>query len=407
MSAGTTSSAADQSSPFVLRLNRADGEQEFSSLDMTLPKGLAAKLAGVPYCPDAAIAAGASRSGTTEQANPSCRAASQIGTVTVGAGPGSNPYYVDGKAHLSGPYKGAPLSFVFIVPATAGPFDLGNIVVRAAIFVDPETAQMTISSDPLPRILDGIPLRLRSLVAHIDRADFTRNPTSCEPMSVNAAVDGASGADASPSYPFQAGGCGGLGFKPKLALRLLGPTHRTAHPKLRATLTPRVGDANIARAAITLPATELLESSHIRSVCSRPRFDAGSCPRGSVYGRAEATSPLLDGPLRGPVYLRNNPAHRLPDLVASLDGQVHVDVAASLDSSRGRLRATFDTPDLPLGRLALTLSGGDRGLIVNTGGLCGAKPPRAGAGFTAHSGATHSASPLVRTDCAPRRSSSR
>ncbi len=280
-------------------------------------------------------------------------------------------------------------------------------MVRAAIFVDPVTAQMTVSSDPLPRILDGMPLRLRSILARLDRPGFTRNPTNCEPMAVNATVAGSNGASASPSNAFQVRGCAQLGFKPKLALRLLGPTRRSAHPRLRATLTPRPGDANIARAAITLPAAELLESSHIRSVCSRPRFAAGSCPRGSIYGRAEATSPLLDGPLRGPVYLRNNPAHRLPDLVASLDGQVHLDVAASLDSSRGRLRASFDTPDLPLGRLALTLFGGERGLIVNTGGLCGAKAPRARAGFTAHSGATHSASPLVRTDCAPRHSGSR
>jgi hypothetical protein len=405
--AGTESNRAGAPSPFAMSLTRNDGEQELSSLDMTTPPGFTAKLAGVPYCSEAAIASAAGKSGAAEQASSSCPAASQIGTVTAGAGPGPNPYQVNGKAYLAGPYKGAPLSFVFIAPAVAGPFDLGSVVVRAAIFVDPQTAQLTVSSDPLPRILDGMPLRLRSILARIDRPDFTRNPTSCEPMSINATVGSSNGATATPSISFQMAGCDKLGFKPKLALRLLGPTHRSAFPKLRATLTPRPGDANLAGAAITLPATELLASSHIRSVCSRSRFAAGSCPRGSVYGRAEATSPLLDGPLRGPVYLRNNPAHRLPDLVASLDGQVHLDIAAGLDSSRGRIRASFDTPDLPLRRLALTLSGGDRGLLVNTGGLCGAKPPRARAGFTAHSGATHSASPLVRTDCAPRHPGSR
>jgi hypothetical protein len=398
---------AGASSPFTLKLTRNDGEQELSSLDLTMPPGFTAKLAGLPYCPDAAIAAAADKGGAAEQALTSCSVASQIGTITADSGPGLSPYQVNGKAYLAGPYKGAPLSFVFVTPAVAGPFDLGNVVVRAAIFLDPQTAQMKVKTDRLPQILDGMPLRLRSIVARIDRPGFTRNPTNCEALAVNASVAGSNGAVASPSNAFQVGGCEKLGFKPRLALRLLGPTYRSAHPRLRATLAPRPGDANIARAAVTLPATELLESSHIRSVCSRPRFDAGSCPRGSVYGRAEATSPLLDEPLRGPVYLRNNPAHRLPDLVASLDGQVHVAVAASLDSSRGRIRATFDTPDLPLGRLALTLSGGDRGLIVNTGGLCGAKPPRARAGFTAQSGATHSASPLVRTDCAPRHPGSR
>ena len=407
MSVGTESNKAGAASPFVLKLTRNDGEQELGSLDLTTPKGFTAKLAGVPYCSDAAIASAAGKSGNAEQSSPSCPAASQIGTITAGAGPGANPYSVGGKAYLAGPYKGASLSFAFITPAVAGPFDLGNVVVRAAVFVDPETAQVTVKTDQLPQIIDGVPLRLRSITAKIDRSNFTLNPTNCEPMSVSATVTGADGATANPSSSFQVVACDELGFKPKLALRLLGPTHRGAFPKVRATLRPRSGDANIARAAVTLPAAELLESSHIRKVCSRPRFDAGSCPRGSVYGRAEATSPLLDEPLRGPVYLRNNPTHMLPDLVASLGGQIHVDVAAGLDSSHGRIRATFDTPDLPLRRLALTLSGGYHGLIVNTGGLCGAKPLRARAGFIAQSGRTHSASPLVRTDCAPRHSGSR
>ncbi|HEV7784567.1 MAG TPA: hypothetical protein VGQ28_04465, partial [Thermoanaerobaculia bacterium] len=149
--AGNESTKAGAGTPFVMKLTRADGEQELSSFDLTMPPGFSAKLAGVPYCSEAAIAAAASRSGAAEQASPSCPAASQIGTLAAGTGPGPNPYQVSGKAYLSGPYKGAPISFVFIVPATAGPFDLGNIVVRAAILVDPETAQMTVRSDPLPR----------------------------------------------------------------------------------------------------------------------------------------------------------------------------------------------------------------------------------------------------------------
>ncbi len=398
MSAGTTSSAAGQSSPFVLRLNRNDGEQEFSSFDLITPPGISAKLAGVPYCPEIAIAAAASRSGAAEQASPSCPAASQIGTLTAGSGPGPNPYQVSGKAFLAGPYKGAPLSFVFIAPATAGPFDLGNIVVRAAIFVDPVTAQMTVRSDPLPKILDGIPLRLRSLVARLDRPGFTRNPTSCEPMAVNAALAGSSGAGASPSNAFQVGGCKKLGFKPRLALRLLGPTRRSAHPKLRATLTPRPGDANIARATVTLPRTEFLENAHIRAICTRARYAAGICPPNSIYGYAKAWSPLLDRPLEGPVYLRASD-RTLPDLAASLDGQFHIDAVGHIDSVRGRIRTTLEAlPDVPIDKFVLTMAGGGKGLLVNNTELCKARP-RARALFEGHNGKVRSRHPLVRADC--------
>ena len=205
MSAGTESSAAGKSSPFVLHIARNDGEQELSSLEATLPKGLAAKFVGIPYCSEAALATAATRSGQAEQSNPSCPA-SRIGSVTVGAGPGTNPFYAQGNAYLAGPYKGAPMSVAVITPAVAGPFDLGTVVVRNALFVDPETAQGHVVSDPFPKILDGVPLKLRSIEVKLDRPDFTLNPTNCSPLGIEAKVTSTDGASASPSNAFQASG---------------------------------------------------------------------------------------------------------------------------------------------------------------------------------------------------------
>jgi hypothetical protein len=217
-------------------------------------------------------------------------------------------------------------------------------------------------------------------------------------MAVNATVAGSNGAGASPSTAFQARGCETLGFKPRLALRLLGPTRRSAFPKLRATLTPRAGDANIARAAITLPPTEFLENAHIQAICAPARYAARTCPPKSIYGHAKAWSPLLDRPLEGPVYLRASD-HTLPDLAASLDGQFHIDAVGRIDSVRGRIRGTLEAlPDVPISKFVLTMAGGRKGLLVNNTELCKARP-RAGALFEGHNGVVRTVQPLVRADC--------
>jgi hypothetical protein len=370
LSAGSANGTAGASTPFVLKIARNDGDQELTSVDVTLPKGLTAKLAGVPYCSEAAIASAKGRSGEAERANPSCPAASQVGSVIVGAGPGTQPYYTEGKTYLAGPYKGAPLSFAFITPAVAGPFDLGNVLVRAAVFVDPETAQVTVKTDPLPQILDGVPLKIRSLVTRIDRSSFTLNPTSCAAKSVDATLGGANGASAKPSSTFQVAGCNQLGFTPKLKLSLPGGTERSDYPALKAVLGQPGGQANIGRAVVTLPASEFLEQRHIRTICTRVQFAANQCPAGSVYGKARATTPLLDEPLEGPVYLRSS-SNKLPDLVASLHGQVDVVLVGRIDSYKARLRTTFDTvPDAPVSSFTLEMQGGKKGLLVNNRDIC-------------------------------------
>jgi hypothetical protein len=401
-SAGTLAPQAGAYSPFGLRLSRPDGFQQLSGIDTTLPKGLTGKLAGIPYCSEAQLAVAKSREapklGGLEQASPSCPPASEVGTVTVGAGAGITPLYVQGHAYLAGPYRAAPLSLAIVIPVVAGPFDLGAVVVRAALQVDPKTVQLSIDTDPLPTIRQGIPLNIRSIAIDLDRPGLIGNPTSCDPTAVQGEAISAVGQTAALRDGFQVGGCAALAFKPKLAVRLLGPTRRGAHPGLRATLQARDGDANLSRAAITLPGTELLDNRRLRSVCTRARYRAGACPARSIYGHAEVRSPLLSSPLAGPIYLRESKT-RLPDLVASLDGQIHLDLVGHIESSRARLRVAFEgLPDVPVRKLVLTTVGGERGLLVNTGGLC-AREHRASAGFKGHNGKLRHISPVVRTDC--------
>jgi hypothetical protein len=370
LKAGTTSPIAGAFSPFTLQVTRQDGEQNISRIEATLPEGVLAKLAGVPVCADAQAVTGA------------CPAASQVGTTMVGAGGGFSPLYVPeaGKAptavYLGGPYKGAPYSLVVKVPAQAGPFDLGTVTVRNALNVDPVTAQVTAKSDPLPQILEGIPLAYRDIRVEATRDDFTINPTSCEPMKVASTIFSAAGASASPSAPFQVADCEALGFQPKLALRVFGKTNRNAKPRFRAVLTTKAGEANIGRAQVNLPHSEFLEQAHIKTTCTRVQFNAGAghgahCPQGSIYGQAKASTPLLDKPLQGPVYLRAS-SHKLPDLVAALNGQIDVELASKVDSgSNAGLRSTFElVPDAPVSKFILELEGGKKGLLVNSENLC-------------------------------------
>lgn len=376
--AGTERPLAGAFSPFSLRLKRADGTQQLQRLDLELPKGLLGKLAGIPYCPDAALAAAAAESGRAEVAQPSCPTASEVGTVTVGAGAGPRPLTVHGRIYLAGPYRGAPLSLAVITPAVAGPFDLGTVVVRAAISVDPRTAQASVHSDPFPTILQGIPLDLRSLEVTLGRPGFTVNPTSCATASITGSATSPAGATAPLSTRFGLSGCRELGFSPQLSLRLSGGPTRAKDPALHAVLTQPGGQANIGRAVVTLPPSLFIDQRHIDNPCTRVQFAADRCPAGSILGHARAYSPLLEHPLEGPVVFRANGGERkLPDLVAVLDGQIQVELVGYIDSVRGRdgkpggVRTTFaEVPDAAVSRFVLDLRGGRRGLLQNSVNLC-------------------------------------
>jgi hypothetical protein len=401
--AGTLSPLAGAYSPFVMRLTRGDGSQEFGSLNVTLPTGLTGKLAGTPYCSDSAVAAAVAKSGREEEASAACPKASEVGTVTVGAGSGSQPYYVPGTAYLAGPYKGAPLSLAIVTPAVAGPYDLGDVVVRAALFVDPYTTQITVKSDPLPTILKGIPLDIRSLAVQIGKPEFTLNPTSCEPSTVNTEAVSTIGQPARVSSHFQASGCSGLNFKPKLQISLKGPTKRTGHPALRAVVTyPQKGAyANIARAQVSLPHSEFLDQSNIGQACTKTKLAADACTAKSIYGKAKAWSPLLEKPLEGPVYLVGGYGYKLPALVAELDGQIKVLLVGKVDSGPKKgIRNTFEAvPDAPVEKFVLEMKGGKKyGLLINSENVC-KKRQMAGAAFKAQNGKFDNVSVKIANSC--------
>ena len=425
LEAGTTNNFAGSYSPFYTRISRKDSEQEITHFSIKLPPGVIGKLAGVSKCSDGAIAAAKAREheggGEEELQNPSCPAGSEIGHTLVGTGVGNVLAYAPGKLYLAGPYHGAPISIVSITAAKVGPFDLGTVVVREALKVNPETAQVSAEgagSDPIPHLVDGIPVHLRDIRIYVDRPNFVLNPTSCARTSTASTVlgsglDFASEADDVPvtvTSPFQAADCASLGFKPKLALQVSGPTHRGGVPKFKATLTyPKGGNyANIAKSVLTLPFSEILEQGHIGTSCTRVQFNEGGgngehCPAASVYGRARATTPLLSEPLEGPVYLRSNGGERnLPDLVAALHGEdLNVDLVGFIDavqkkgSERSRIRNTFAAvPDAPVEKFTLEMLGGKKGLLVNTTNICKGTN-RAVSVFTGQNGKLYETKPKV------------
>ena len=295
----------------------------------------------------------------------------------------------------------------------AGPFDLGNVVVRTALQVNPVTTQVTAVSDPLPTIRHGIPLDVRELRLKLDRPEFTRNPTDCEPAQVAATITGSAGGSARPASRFQVADCAALRLRPKLDLRVFGKAKRNAKPRFRAVLRTAPGEANLARAQVNLPHSEFLEQRHIRTICTRVQFDAGAgngsaCPPGSVYGFARAWTPLLAEPLAGPVFLRSS-SHKLPDLVAALHGQIDVNLAGRIDSGPNKgIRTTFDfVPDAPVSRFVLEMKGGRKGLLVNSENLCAKRAKtRAIVRFTGQNGKVRAFKPKLRNGCKRRASRS-
>jgi len=395
-SAGTLANGAATHSPFAMRLTRRDGDQDLTRFAARLPRGVLASLLGVGKCSDAQIAAARSRTGphggAEELASPSCPQGSRIGTTLAGAGVGSELTYVPGSLYLAGPYKGAPLSVVAITPGLAGPFDVGTIVVRVGLDFDPRSARAIAdgsSSDPIPHILRGIPLAVRDVRVSVDKPDWIFNPTSCRQSSTEATIFGSAANVFDPAddvgvgraAPFRAADCLALGFAPRIDLRLRGGTARGDYPALTATYTPRAGDANLRNLSLLFPRSAFVENAHFRTICTRVQYAAGNCPKGSVYGHVTVSTPLLEEPLQGPVYLRSSD-NLLPDAVFDLHGIIDVEVPVRIDSRRQRLRATVtEAPDAPVSKVVVRMQGGQKGLFVNSRNLC-AGVNRAEARFT-------------------------
>jgi hypothetical protein len=415
--AGSINNAAGRFSPFNIRLFRTDAEQEFTRFSIKLPPGVSGKLAGVPFCPEADIALAKSRTGIhggeEELNSPSCPAASEIGHSLAGAGVGQALAYAPGKLYLAGPYHRSAISLVAITAAKVGPFDLGNVVIRQAFRIDPETGEVFIDatgSDPIPHIIKGVPVHARDIRAYTDRPDFVINPSNCSRTStastlLGSGLDFSSEADDRPvtvSTPYQAADCAALPFKPRLSLKLKGGTKRGSHPALTATLQMNgIGEAGIHRTEVVLPKSEFIENAHFNTICTRVVFKQGAhpgemCPAGSVYGNAVVKTPLLSEPLTGPVFLRSS-EHQLPDVVAAVhNGQIDITLDGHVDSVKGRLRTTFEaTPDAPVGSAVISLLGGKKGLFVNSTNLCKATH-KAEVNFVGQNGKLAELKPVVK-----------
>jgi hypothetical protein len=380
-SAGTTDKQAGAYSPFTLTISREDGSQRLGLIDVTTPPGFLGNIAGVTICPDSGLEA-AERldrpgGGAIEQADPSCPASSDVGTVTATAGPGPDSISTTGQEYLAGPYKGAPFDLVAITPAISGPFDLGVVVLRQGLYIDPHTGQATVRSDPIPTALDGVPLDIRSVAVHIDRPGFTFNPTNCSPLAVTGTLISTSGASAPISSPFQAANCASLKFEPGLAVATAGKASKangaSLHVKLTYPNAPQGTYTNIRSVKVDLPKQLPARLTTLQKACLAATFEANpaSCPAASVVGSVKAITPILTSPLAGPVYLVSHGGEAFPDVVIVLQGEgITLSLVGNTDIEKGITSNTFKTiPDAPISSFELTLPQGlDSVLAANGSG---------------------------------------
>jgi hypothetical protein len=396
--AGAQNPLGGKDSPFLLSFGRSDSDQQLANLTVYMPTGLTGRIANTELCSDAAANAG------------TCGEDSRIGSVAVSAGAGSDPFAIrTGRAYITGPYGGGPFGLSIVVPAVAGPFDLGNVVVRAAILVDRHNAQLKVVSNPLPQILQGIPLDVREVQVLVDKPHFTVNPTSCAAKHVFATIGSNAGAVAHVASHFQVANCSRLPLAPKMSMTIGSPHHTGAGAStpLTTTLTQTPGQTNLRSVSVTLPSTMNARLAVINHACTLAEFNAGHCSARAQAGSAVAVTPLLKQPLRGPAYFVRNPARVLPDLVVALHGQVDVDLTGKVSIPGGKRLATrFVTiPDVPITKFTLNIVSGANGPVGAVSNLCTAKAKRATAsvGYRGHNGKVLVVAQKVHIAGCPRR----
>lgn len=406
-SAGTDNALAGAFSPFHALIVRDDRNQFLDGVRVKLPPGLLGMVSRVDQCSDTAAARG------------DCSASSRIGTASVLAGAGSQPFPLSGPVYLTGPYQGGSFGIAVVIRALAGPYDLGTVVVRQPIFVDPDDARLTIPKAPLPRILEGVPVRLRSVDIDVDRAGFMLNPTSCAPKEIRATLHSTEGAALDRAVPFQVGNCQALAFGPRISMRMTGKKQmrRGKHPGLRARVVQARGQANIGQASVKLPLSLALDPDNARSICSYEGGQQARCPGSAKIGRATAISPALDDPLKGVVYfvqgIRVDPAtgariRTLPTLLVKLKGEVRISLRATTTVKSRKLVTSFTAlPDVPLSRFYLRLKGGSGGILAATrNDICDRKQ-FARARFGGQNGKRASARVQLGRPCKPSKSQAR
>ena len=384
LTAGVAQPVGGAFSPFSVSISKPDGDSSLSGLRLALPKGLLANLKG--------------------------NLGTQVGTVRAFAGPGTNPYVLPGKVFLEGAYGDAPFSLRVVVPAVAGPFNLGEVVVRQKIYVDPETTQVTVVSDPIPTIVKGVPVRLQRLDVEVDKPGFMINPTSCAAKEITGTLASVAGQTAALTNRFQVGECASLGFAPKLAMTMSGKgqTKDGSHPALTARLTPPAGNANSKKVSVTLPLSLALDPGNANGLCEPKDAAANKCPAASIVGSAQAQSILPDA-LKGPVYfvrgerLENGKVRKtLPKLFIPLTANgVTVNIHADSDVKDDRLVTTFDNlPDAPFSTFDLNIDGGKHGILAVSGRNVCAATQIADAALVGQNGKASTSKVTMGTPCA-------
>lgn len=394
--AGTVTPNAAKFSAFTMNLSRKDGEQYVKGIQLHTPPGLLAMLPSVPLCPDSQ----ANEPGRYGE----CPQSSKIGTTRVASGAGSHPFEIEGSVYLTGPHDGAPFGLSIVTHAVAGPFNLGLVVVRARIDIDPENSTVTVTTDEtgpyaVPQIIFGVPLRLQRVTVNIDRPGFMFNPTNCAAQQITAKISGSQDAVASVASPFSVGGCRILAFKPKFTVSTSGHTSRAKGASLDAKLSyPKNAfgiDANIARVKVSLPKQLPSKLPTLQHACTAARFnsDPAHCPSGSIVGIAKASTPLLSVGLSGPVYFVSHGGEDFPSLIVVLQGDgIRVDLTGStfINEKTGITSSTFKAvPDVPVNTFEIYLPEGRYSALGANTNLCrAASKLKMPTEFVAQNGAT-------------------
>jgi hypothetical protein len=370
--AGTTNNQAGAFSPFTLTFSRSNQDQTLGGITVQMPPGLLGKIAGVTQCPEAQANAG------------TCGAESLIGEATTAVGPGSDPYWVTGgKVYLTGPYNGGPFGLSVVVPTTAGPFTLtgnagfGKEVVRASIRVNPSTAQITVVSNPLPSILEGIPLQIRTVNVTIDRSGFTFNPTNCAALSVGATITSTAGVSAGVSSPFEAANCANLPFHPDFSASTSGKTSKALGASLTVKIGYTGGQANLHKVNVELPKALPTQLKTLNKACTEAQFNSNpaGCPPASDVAQVTVHTPLLNSALLGPAYLVSHGGAAFPDVEMVLQGEgVELVVDGKTQIKKGITYSHFETvPDAPISSFEFKSPQGELALFTAHVDLCDQK----------------------------------
>jgi hypothetical protein len=369
LAAGSTNRKPDGFTSFSLTVDRGDRQQDLARLQVKMPEGLLGMLPKVSLC------------GEPQAERGLCGEASRIGTTSVEVGPGPEPLGVKGTVYLTGPYKGSPFGLSIVVPAVAGPFNLGNVVVRTRIDIDPETGAITVTSDPLPQILDGVPLRIQTLNVAVEHEEFIFNPTSCAAKQVTAVLEAEQGASANLGVPFAVEDCKNLPFKPTFTVTTRAKTSKKEGASLSVKVTSATGEANIAKVSVSLPKALPSRLTTIQHACPVAVFESNpaTCDPRSLVGMVKARTPVLSVALSGPVYLVSHGGAAFPDVVMVLEGDgVRIDLIGSIDIKGSITSSTLaSVPDAPISSFELSLPEGSHSALTATlpakakGSLCG------------------------------------